>query len=107
MFGILSALFGKKDNSELIEAVQNGAYIVDVRTPAEFSSGSVPGAVNIPLNNLNGQLKKLKGKKSIVLFCASGGRSGSAKQILESNGFQNVYNAGSVFNMRRLMKDNE
>lgn len=94
--GILSLLFGKKDNSELVKALQNNAFIVDVRTPAEFSTGSVDGAVNIPLSQVKSQLKKFKGKKNIVVFCRSGARSGQAKQILEQNGIQAVINGRSV-----------
>lgn len=101
--GLLSFLFGKKDNSALMEAINNGAYLVDVRTPAEFSGGSVKGAVNIPLSNLQSQMKKFKGKKNIVVFCRSGARSGQAKRILEQRGFENVINGGSVGNVERLL----
>lgn len=101
--GLLSFLFGKKDNSALTEAINNGAYLVDVRTPAEFSGGSVKGAVNIPLSNLQSQMKKFKGKKNIVVFCRSGARSGQAKRILEQRGFENVINGGSVGNVERLL----
>lgn len=93
--GFFSALFGKVDNGPLREAIQDGAFLVDVRTPGEYSSGSVKGAVNIPLDKLPGQLAKFKGKKNIVVFCRSGSRSGQAKSILERNGFQNVINGGS------------
>lgn len=107
MRGLLSALFGSKNSPELIEAIKNGAYLVDVRTPAEYTAGSVPGAVNIPLDKINGQMKKFKGKKNIVLFCASGARSGSAKSILERNGIENVFNAGSVGNTYQLVADHK
>ena len=39
--GFFSALFGKTDNSQLTEVIKEGAFLVDVRTPAEFSAGSV------------------------------------------------------------------
>ncbi|MND96446.1 Thiosulfate sulfurtransferase PspE precursor [compost metagenome] len=99
MFEILKNLFAKKDNNKLSEALKNGAFLVDVRTPAEFSAGSVKGAVNIPLDKLQGQLAKFKGKKSIVVFCRSGNRSSLAKTILEQNGFQNVINGGTWKNV--------
>ena len=100
MFGILKNLFVQKDNKELKEAISNGAFLVDVRTPAEFSSGSVQGAVNIPLDKLPAQLKTLKNKKNLVVFCASGGRSSQAKRILEQNGIPNVINGGSWQNVK-------
>lgn len=94
MFESLKNLFGG-NNGQVTEAIQNGAFLVDVRTPAEFASGSVRGAVNIPLDNIQGQLAKFRDKKSIVVFCRSGARSGQAKHILERNGIQNVINGGT------------
>ncbi|MFT3902989.1 MAG: rhodanese-like domain-containing protein [Niabella sp.] len=94
MFNMLKNLF--KDNSaELQQIINDNAFLVDVRTPGEFKGGSVPGAVNIPLDTLQNNLAKFKGKKNIVVFCASGMRSSQAKSILERNGIQNVYNGGS------------
>lgn len=95
MFGIFKNMFAPTDNSGLKEAVKIGAFLVDVRTPAEFSAGSVKGAVNIPLDKVPSQLAKFENKKSIVVFCRSGNRSGQAKSILENNGFQNVINGGT------------
>ncbi|WP_042005894.1 rhodanese-like domain-containing protein, partial [Capnocytophaga canis] len=50
MFGFFRNIFGSADNSQLKEAIKEGVFLVDVRTPAEFSAGSVQGAVNIPLD---------------------------------------------------------
>ena len=93
MFGIFKFLFGQQDNSQLKEVLADNAFLVDVRTPSEFASGSVKGAVNIPLDKISGQLSKFKGKKNIVVFCRSGNRSSQAKSILEKNGFE-AYNGG-------------
>ncbi len=98
--GFFSALFGKTDNSRLAEAIKGGAFLVDVRTPGEFSAGSVKGAVNIPLGNLPSQLSKFKNRKGIIVFCQSGSRSGRAKSILEQNGFQHVINGGTWQNVK-------
>jgi len=95
MFGIFKNLFAQTDNQKLTEAIKTGAFLVDVRTPAEFSAGSVKGATNIPLDKVPSQLSKFKDKKNIVVFCRSGGRSSQAKSILEKNGFQNVINGGN------------
>jgi len=102
MFGIFKNLFTQTDNKQLIEAIKNGAFLVDVRTPAEFSSGSVTGAVNIPLDRIQGQLQKFRNRNNIVVFCRSGSRSSQAKKILEQNGFQNVINGGTWQNVRQL-----
>lgn len=94
MFESLKNLFGG-NNGQLAETIKSGAFLVDVRTPAEFAPGSVRGAVNIPLDSIQSQLAKFRDKKSIVVFCRSGARSGQAKSILERNGIQNVVNGGT------------
>jgi len=100
MFGFIKKLFG--GNSEEIKAlVENGAVIIDVRTPSEFKSGHASKAVNIPLDTLNSNINKIKGyKKPIVLCCASGMRSSRAKGLLINQGLQDVHDAGAWVNLR-------
>lgn len=74
------------------QEVAKGALMVDVRTPEEFASGSVEGAINIPLNEVESRINEFKGKPAVVVFCRSGNRSGQAKEILENNGIKNVIN---------------
>lgn len=92
MFNFIKNLFGR-NSVDYKELYNNGAQIIDVRTPAEFSSGHIDNSTNIPLQKLNSELKKLDVKKPIITCCASGMRSSSAKSILEQNGFK-VYNGG-------------
>lgn len=93
MLNFLKKIFG--EGTDYTELVDNGAVIIDVRTKPEFSSGHIKGSKNIPLNSLQNNLNKLKDKEQpIITCCASGMRSASAKQILKSNGYQNVYNGG-------------
>jgi rhodanese-related sulfurtransferase len=101
--GFFSDLFGKTDNSQLQEAISAGAFLVDVRTPREFSEGSAAGAVNIPLDKIKQQLVKFKNKNAVVVFCRSGGRSSQAKSILEENGIQHVTNGGTWQNVNRIV----
>lgn len=93
MFKVLSKLFGgiKVDYKEL---VRNGSPIIDVRTPGEFKSGHIKGSVNIPLQDLNNRMSKIKKDKPVITCCATGMRSASAKHILKSNGFAEVHNGG-------------
>lgn len=98
--GLFSILFGKKDNAQLTAAIAAGAFLVDVRTPSEFSGGSVKGAVNIPLDTISNQFARFKGKNHIVVFCRSGNRSGQAKSILTQGGFKNVCNGGTWQNVQ-------
>ncbi|MDW8273284.1 MAG: rhodanese-like domain-containing protein [Chitinophagales bacterium] len=99
-------LFGTNKNDEkesLVEILKKGATLVDVRTEAEFASGSVNGAINIPLDKLHLNIAKLKNKDNIILFCRSGNRSEQAKRILQSHGFKNVINGGSWMDVARYV----
>lgn len=82
----------EKKEFSVKDEVAKGALMVDVRTPEEFASGSVKGAINIPLNEVESRINEFKGKPGVVVFCRSGNRSGQAKKILESNGIKNVIN---------------
>lgn len=69
--------------------------IVDVRSPGEFMGGNVVGSVNIPLQEIHRRIDELKSLQSpLVLCCASGNRSGMAKQMLSQQGIE-CCNAGS------------
>lgn len=103
VFDVFKNLFGNSDNIDLKEIIRHGAYLVDVRTPAEFDKGHVKGSVNIPLKTLGSQLSKLKGKERIVVFCQSGIRSSQAKTLLEKNGFTNVFNGGTWNNVKQFV----
>ena len=80
-------------------------FLVDVRTEEEFAQGSVGGAVNIPLSVLEQELSQFEDRENIVVFCRSGARSGNAKLILESNGFENVTNGGSWQNVQQALDE--
>lgn len=71
------------------------AFLVDVRTPEEFAQGSAKGAVNIPVDEIEGRIKEFEGKGDIVVFCRSGSRSSRAKSTLESHGIKSVTNGGT------------
>ena len=95
----------KKPTTQKVKPIaKKETFYVDVRTPAEFAQGSVKGAVNIPLDQIEKQLVKFKGKKNIVVFCRSGNRSSQAKTILEQNGITNVSNGGSWEDVNAKMK---
>jgi phage shock protein E len=86
------------------QITKNETFYVDVRTTAEFAQGSVKGAINIPLDQIENQLAKFKDKKNIVVFCRSGNRSSQAKVILEQNGFTNIKNGGSWEDVNAKLK---
>ena len=99
--GILSSLFGRKPKIDLGELIAQGAQIIDVRSPAEYQSGHIKKAKNIPLDKLAASLKKISKDKPVITCCASGMRSASAKSILQKAGY-NVHNGGSWTALRKF-----
>ena len=104
MFESIKNLLGIK-TANYAQLMTEGAIILDVRTSGEFSTGHIKGSINIPVNSLAHNLTKLKAKnKPVITCCASGMRSASAKSILQSNGFSNVYNGGSWHRLNMKIK---
>jgi phage shock protein E len=83
--------------------VKNGAVVIDVRTKSEYQSGHIKGSLNIPLDSLKNNLSKIKKDAVVITCCASGMRSASAKSILKSNGFIEVYNGGGWSSLKKLI----
>lgn len=95
MLNFIKKLFGIK-TIDYKELISNNAIIIDVRTKGEFASGHIKKSINIPLDSLSLNLSKLKDKNQpIITCCASGMRSGMAKNILKNKGYTQVYNGGS------------
>jgi phage shock protein E len=65
-------------------------FVLDVRTPEEFAAGHVPGAVNVPHDQLANRLADVPRDKDVVVYCRSGRRSQIAADILTTNGFKRV-----------------
>ena len=93
MFDFLSKLFGPKADFKAL--VQQGAIILDVRTPEEFRDGHIKGSLNIPVQVIQGKIADLKKKgKPIIAVCRSGARSGTAVGMLKDAGIE-AYNGGA------------
>ena len=101
---LLKSLFPKKIKPDLKAIVREGAQIIDVRTVEEFKRGHIKGAMNIPLQSLQQHLPAIKKDKAVITCCASGMRSASAKSILNSKGFTNVYNGGGWMKLEKALK---
>jgi len=83
--------------SDAHQLVAEGATLLDVRSPQEFASGHIQGAVNIPVQELGRRVDELGDQSGeIVVYCQSGGRSAAAKRLLESRGFANVHDLGGM-----------
>lgn len=101
---LFQRLFSSAPAVDLKKVIDEGAFLVDVRTAGEFNSGHVKGSVNIPLDSILNQLAKFRNKKNIIVFCRSGMRSSQAKNILKQNGFSNVINGGTWNSVSRFVK---
>lgn len=104
MMDAIKQLFGMGPEVNYVELVKRGAVIIDVRTKDEYQGGHIKGSVNIPLNSLPNNLSRLKKDKPIITCCASGMRSASAKNILKSGGFPEVYNGGGWMSLQNKIK---
>ena len=77
--------------------VASGAKVVDVRTPQEFASGHVPGAINIPFDEIGRRASEIgPASTPVVLYCRTGRRSGIAAEALQKAGFSKLYDFKSV-----------
>lgn len=103
VLNIIKRLLGFGPKIDYKELMKNGAQIIDVRTTGEFHSGNIKGSVNIPLQQLSANIKKIKKDKPVITCCASGMRSASAKSILKSNGFTEVYNGGGWASLQQKL----
>lgn len=111
--GFLSALFGNKNvkrinDEELKNMIKNNKklLILDVRSVGEFRSGHIPKAKNIPVQEISSKINTLDLYKDeeVVVYCASGGRSSSAANILARNGFNKIYDLGGMSNYKGKLK---
>ena len=100
--GILDALLGGKVPTINVEEAyrrlqaDDTVVIVDVRQPVETRSGSVPGAVLIPLTEFGGRLRELPTDRPILTICRSGHRSPLAARQLKRAGYQVTNVAGGT-----------
>ena len=93
MLQFIKNILGIKD-TDYKKLIQNGAQIIDVRSPQEYKSGHIKNSKNIPLQTLSSKLNSFPKNKAIITVCASGMRSANAKGILKTHGFD-AYNGGA------------
>ncbi|PRY24262.1 rhodanese-related sulfurtransferase [Aliiruegeria haliotis] len=108
MFALLNPFAAGADKiapAAAVAMVKSGeAVLIDVREPAEFAQSRADGAVNIPVSQLSwmgdpssaDSAVALTTGKPVILYCASGARSGMAGKLLRKRGHKTVYNLGSL-----------
>ncbi len=77
----------------LVERLDDGAqapYVLDVRTVDEYVSGHVPGAVNIPHDQIASRLAEVPKDRDVVLYCRSGRLAQMAGEVLADNGYSRL-----------------
>jgi len=81
-------------NEELEAKIQSGEGLVvlDVREPAEYAFGHIPGAVSIPLGELEARVDELRSEDNIFVICRTGNRSDLACKWLDEKGFEKLHN---------------
>lgn len=87
------------------EKIVLGTVILDVRQPEEIALASLPGTVNIPLNELPARVSELAPQTPIAVLCHHGVRSEMAAQFLERQGFSDVSHLAGGIDAWSLMMD--
>ena len=100
--GGIAAMMASRNTKPAAANLSKEPIIVDVRTPQEFVGGAFPGAINIPLDDLQIRINELGGKsREITLYCASGARSAYGQRVLQQMGYTNTKNGGGIMQMMR------
>ena len=76
--------------------------LLDVRTPAEFALGNIPGAINIEIDQLRQHLHQLNANNNIYIYCEAGMRGYLAQQILRQRGFKSVKNLSGGYKLWKI-----
>lgn len=108
---VVLALFLMLNRSQLVSEndarrwLQEGAMVIDVRSPSEHQQNALPGAMNIPLNQLREQIANHVSDKNqiLLLHCAAGGRSALGRRALKELGYARSYNLGSFARAARIL----
>ena len=82
------------ENAKIILKNDNTSVLIDVRSPQEYKEGHLERSINIPLYDIKEQIEnKIPNKDaSLIIYCQSGNRSKKAIEILEKEGYKNLYN---------------
>ncbi len=102
---ILDGLTSVAQYYEVDSIMKSGVVVLDVRTPAERSSGNIPGSIHIPLDELRNRINELPKNREILVHCQSGQRSYFAARILEQHGFKVKNLSGSYLTWNGWFKE--
>ena len=100
-FGLFKKKYETVSPAEAHRLSKEGAFFIDVRTPAEYKSGHASGTRNVPLQNLQNRLHELPKGRPILVICQSGARSATACNFLSAQGYQVTNVSGGTANWIR------
>lgn len=92
-------------NGKLKEALRRGAIIIDIRTAAEFDRGKVRDSINIPVDRININLKRIVQMNTAVIICSnSDAENERVIEVLKANGVKEIYNGGNWTKLWTMMR---
>jgi rhodanese-related sulfurtransferase len=95
--GGIATMMANRNSKPFASHSSMDPIVIDVRTPAEFLGGAYPGAVNIPVDEVQMRINEFGSKsREITVYCASGARSAYAQKVLQQLGFTDVKNGGGI-----------
>ena len=107
MLNFLKKLFGSSSADEALDfkkILADGAVLIDVRTPKEYESGHIDGALLFPVQTIEQNIEAIrKLNKPVIAYCRSGNRSGRATKILNNHGIKTV-NGGGFTTLKEILK---
>ena len=80
-----------REAKSLLDTNKN-TYLLDVRTPQEYSQGRLAGSVLIPIGEFERRIREVPKNKTIIVYCAVGSRSKPVANFLSQQGYKDVYN---------------
>ncbi|HEV8503954.1 MAG TPA: rhodanese-like domain-containing protein [Chitinophagaceae bacterium] len=92
-------------NGKIKEALRRGAIIIDIRTASEFDRGKVRDSINIPIDRININLKRIVQMKGPIIICSnSDSENERVIDVLKANDVKEIYNGGSWTRLWRITK---
>ena len=97
------------ENDQLLIRGLDSPLVIDVRSGSEFESGSIDGAINLPVQGLPDTLidTGVELDHEVIVYCRSGRRSAQAKTLLKAAGFTLVFDGGPMGQLEHTLKDSE
>lgn len=101
--GLRKRLLGDPSNDEICRALQDGATILDIRTPEEYEQGHLAGSMNVPLAELLRELPSIPKSRAVITCNADDAQSATAAEILVAHGF-NALDGGGWRHLAQLIE---